>query len=379
MSLEPQKFFIGVIDFFSILMPGALLTYLLKSAVGPRILGADYGRLGNTEGWAIFLVSSYLLGHFLFFIGSWLDDFAYDPLRTMTKKGQIRRLLDGRNLSPIVLRGLAWICFRKDPDVAVERVLPIKQAYLKRIDAPRSINAFQWCKAKLATEHVDALATVNRFEADSKFFRSFVPVMLVILGMALRYRQWWLSTWSFVAMVLAFLRYMEQRFKSTQQAYWYILTLESSREPAASGTKPPASLSSKDGSILASHGGGVVFRKRGSRTEYLLLQAKSDPGDWVLPKGHIEPDEDSRGCAIREVKEETGVWARIQKELKVSEYVSAAESVRVQFYLMEAVGRGKPEDRLREHRWLPLAEALSLTRHPETQELLSLADQVVKS
>lgn len=29
MNFDPQKFFIGLMDFFSILLPGALLTYLL--------------------------------------------------------------------------------------------------------------------------------------------------------------------------------------------------------------------------------------------------------------------------------------------------------------------------------------------------------------
>src|SRR5690606_7192086 len=36
MSLEPQKFYIGVVDFFSILMPGALLTYLSKDWAASR-------------------------------------------------------------------------------------------------------------------------------------------------------------------------------------------------------------------------------------------------------------------------------------------------------------------------------------------------------
>jgi hypothetical protein len=33
MNFEPQKFFIGLIDFFSILLPGAVLTYLTKEWV----------------------------------------------------------------------------------------------------------------------------------------------------------------------------------------------------------------------------------------------------------------------------------------------------------------------------------------------------------
>lgn len=34
MNFEPQKFFIGLMDFFSILLPSALLTNLLMGDVG---------------------------------------------------------------------------------------------------------------------------------------------------------------------------------------------------------------------------------------------------------------------------------------------------------------------------------------------------------
>jgi hypothetical protein len=37
MNFDPQKFFIGLMDFFSILLPGALLTYLLMGDVGPIV------------------------------------------------------------------------------------------------------------------------------------------------------------------------------------------------------------------------------------------------------------------------------------------------------------------------------------------------------
>jgi 8-oxo-dGTP pyrophosphatase MutT (NUDIX family) len=184
-----------------------------------------------------------------------------------------------------------------------------------------------------------------------------------------------LATGSIVAMGLAFLRYMEQRFKSTQQAYWHILTLEAGKQPSSLSTKPSSSSSSEGKPVLPTHAGGVVFRKRRSQTEYLLLQGKTDPNDWVLPKGHIELGEDPRRCAIREVKEETGVWVRIKKELKVSEYMLADKPVRVRFYLMEAIDHGKQEDRWRKHKWLPLDGALSLTKHLESQQLLKCAEQ----
>lgn len=374
MDFEPQKFFIGIIDFFSILLPGAVLTYLFKDAVGPALLGGGYSDLQGAAGWVAFIFCSYLLGHFLFFLGSLLDDLAYDPLRRTTAKEQITRLLNRRNLSPKPLRWLAALCFKQDADAAIDRILPIKKSYLSRIDAPQAVNAFQWCKARLADGHPEALAAVNRFEADSKFFRSFIPVLLVMLARALYLKQWALSAGLLLTTGLAFLRYVELRFKSTQQAYWHVLTLESSREPASTAAPASSTASTPKELLPPTHAGGVVFRNRHSRVEYLLVQAKKDPGDWVLAKGHIEPGEDTARCAIREVREETGVWARIAKDLKVSEYAAEGETVRCQFYLMQAVDHGRQTDRLRRHEWLPLDAARNRTRYPEIKDLLTMAD-----
>lgn len=83
MNFEPQKFFIGLMDFFSILLPGALLTYLLMGNVGLLVLGDRYSKLAGAEAWAVFLFASYLFGHLVFLLGSWLDEF-YDVLRRYT-------------------------------------------------------------------------------------------------------------------------------------------------------------------------------------------------------------------------------------------------------------------------------------------------------
>ena len=49
MNFDPQKFFIGLMDFFSILLPGALLTWLLMGEVGPVVLGDRDGKLDDLE------------------------------------------------------------------------------------------------------------------------------------------------------------------------------------------------------------------------------------------------------------------------------------------------------------------------------------------
>ena len=47
MNFDPQKFFIGLMDFFSILLPGALLTWLLMDEVGPAVLKERYDKLAD--------------------------------------------------------------------------------------------------------------------------------------------------------------------------------------------------------------------------------------------------------------------------------------------------------------------------------------------
>jgi hypothetical protein len=61
MNFDPQKLFIGLMDFFSILLPGALLTYLLMGEVGPVVLGERYAKLAGAEAWAAFLFANHSL------------------------------------------------------------------------------------------------------------------------------------------------------------------------------------------------------------------------------------------------------------------------------------------------------------------------------
>jgi len=59
--------------------------------------------------------------------------------------------------------------------------------------------------------------------------------------------------------------------------------------------------------------GGVVFRRRTDRAEIVLI--KDRYGKWTLPKGKLEPGEDSVTAALREIAEETGVRGEIVETL----------------------------------------------------------------
>jgi 8-oxo-dGTP pyrophosphatase MutT (NUDIX family) len=362
--VEPQKFFVGVVDLFAILMPGALLAYIAKA--GTPITFGGLTALGGTEGWAVFLFASYLLGHMIFLIGSWLD-FAYDGLRRCTDRGQLERLAEGKSRRNRFVRWLARVLFKKGPDAAVDRVLRFKERALETVFADGTVNAFQWCKARLTKELPEGLAAVQRFEADSKFFRSFVIVLPALALLDFQIHWWALVPILIAAELLALWRYVEQRFKATQQAYWYIVTIESTKEKVVTpGRRPRA-----DG---LTHAGGVVFTIENERTRYLLVEATKDRHELVLPKGHIEPGEDPAFTAVREVREETGVWARSIEWLDDKAFGAEAPLVRV--YLMKAVAfpdEWPPEER--QHGWYSYDAAIAKLNYKESRDLLEAAER----
>ncbi len=372
MSFEPQKFFIGVVDFFSVLLPGALLTWAAMDTVGARLLGEALPQ--GTVGWIVFAFSSYLLGHFVFLLGSLLlDDHVYDPIRQATEGRQVQRLASGKALSPALARWLSRRLISRQADTTVARAVRLKESHLAPLDAAEAVNAFQWSKARLALEHPEALAAVQRFEADSKFFRSLVIVLLLLAPFGLAdlpeaaYESLLRTSLGLLLLVLAFRRYVDQRLKATSQAYWFILTLEASRgtvlpPPSRPGEPPRA--------------GGVVYRgAAGGGVEYLLVKASGDPAAWVLPKGHVEAGESAEQAAVREVHEETGVWARVLAPLGIVQYASGGELVVVRFFLMEHLETGRsPEGR--RPQWSALATLLTNPEVPEeARHTLESADE----
>ena len=367
MDFDPQKLFIGLMDFFSILLPGALLTYLLMDQVGPVLLAERYGKLAGAEGWAAFLFASYLFGHLIFLLGSWLDEF-YDWARGYTLNVQIRRLALRGKLLPWPLRLGLWAVFRSESDHAVRRTEQVKKRLLSPLQADLAVNTFQWCKVWLNVESQPCLQAVQRLEADSKFFRSFVVVLAVVL-----------ITWPWhhpdspllalgvaALLLLALWRYMEQRWKATNLAYWSVLTLTAKKGKLSFPEPDPPPQGSP------THAGGVVMRGHGSRTFCLLVEASDNPSELVLPKGHIEPQEDPRLTAVREVHEETGVWARIVCDLDDVSYSVNGKVITARIYAMRAIGYGRRKDRQRGHRWLLLWGASNhiSPHHFETRQLL---------
>ena len=382
MNFEPEKFFIGLVDFFSIFLPGAVLAYVIKDQAVSTFVGS-VPPINGVEAGLVFLFGSYLLGHLAFLLSALLDEFVYDRVRAWTDWGQItKRLVKGRDLSWRWKRCLAasdWL-FGTNADEAVALVERLKARALHALEGERAINAFQWSKARLTQERSEGLLAVQRFEADSKFFRSFVVVLLVLaLIYAHRVQQdyrWVLAALlCLLGTVPALWRYVELRFKATQQAYWLVLTLEASKGPVTTPVARPDGLT---------HAGGVVFQGKGAATKFILISPTKNKKrrERLLPKGHIEPGEDPRVTAVREVREETGHLAKVfdwLNDLPLNKQNPDAGLVR--WFLLELSEEKKdkdwrPEDRVRD--WFTYPRAKAETKFEEVKDVLDLAAKKLK-
>lgn len=115
--------------------------------------------------------------------------------------------------------------------------------------------------------------------------------------------------------------------------------------------------------ILAA--GGIALRGTGRtptiavvhRTRY--KNREGDPGDWVLPKGKLEPGEKLVDAAEREVLEETGCRASVTGPAWFSEYdVEGIPKVTVFFPMLCRQKVAMPDgSEIRSVHWLTPAEA----------------------
>ncbi len=377
MATDPQKFFVGLIDFFSVLLPGALLTYCLLLGDGRFVAYEIWTKPPEAAAdWGVFLFISYVLGHFTFSLGHWLD-LVWDAARRLTPDGEIARLADGRNRPGWLVRQAVWLVFEGDCNLAAHEARKIKDRALG--DAAAAINTFQYSKAVLAIESPPSLAIVQRLEADSKFFRSFA-VVLTILFLAslwhcvrgLNYHpvtaEHVLPNLELLALLLVTLlaalwRFMEQRFKATSQAYWSVIALAS-----RAGPLPPDPVGTG-----TSHAGGVVYRTDSGQARYLLVMAKGRPDEWVLPKGQRKTFEKIEQTAVRVVLEETGMWARVTADLGHQSFIDGGVETIVQYYMMEMVDQQHPSDTRREVGWFDYDTACRNAVHKVTKAVLARA------
>jgi 8-oxo-dGTP pyrophosphatase MutT (NUDIX family) len=132
--------------------------------------------------------------------------------------------------------------------------------------------------------------------------------------------------------------------------------------------------------------GGIVYKKENKKVLILVSQHSQHHG-WVFPKGligdHIE-GENKEGTALREVKEETGINAKITRVLAPVTYwfVFEGEKVRktVYYFLMEYVGGdiAKHDHEMEAVVWLPKEKVEERLTYKSDKEVWNEAKELIE-
>lgn len=120
--------------------------------------------------------------------------------------------------------------------------------------------------------------------------------------------------------------------------------------------------------VLQKSCGVIPYRRNQENIEYLILLQTN--GCWSFPKGHMEPGETEIQTALRELREETGLSASLQTDMRVVSEYKISPHVRKQVVLY--VGQVSGEIALQETEvvcclWVR-KEELKNYLHPDTYD-----------
>lgn len=126
--------------------------------------------------------------------------------------------------------------------------------------------------------------------------------------------------------------------------------------------------------------GGIIFRRNSQNDGIEILLMEDAKHRWTIPKGHVEPNEDPRDTAAREIQEETGL-----KEMKVLNWLGKVNFryrrahtlvlMTMHIYLVQGLGETdvlNPEEWLIDVKWLPASVAIDKIAYDDIGKLMLL-------
>lgn len=283
MSFKPNEFFIGLVEFITILLPGAVLALIVllvekNHPVQDNHPFYQYAFSDNTNMifWMVIIFSSFGLGYFLSSIASGLDplydgirkqycpydedlskNFKYNSMSSEQKGEYLRiyneslieikkkecaeedifseltekeKVFEGYKIkfTNNYLRKLLALIFKLDYEVKIDSSNEEVRKIMKtQPEAVRNAtNAYKWAGTILEAHYPAISEQATRIMSASKFFRSMVLVSLLFLLLQI-FSQISCSFWqiNLFILVLSFREYIIQRQKSVQKTYQSIVTL----------------------------------------------------------------------------------------------------------------------------------------------------------
>ena len=129
---------------------------------------------------------------------------------------------------------------------------------------------------------------------------------------------------------------------------------------------------------MIAQAGAIAVRGEPSDVEVLIVRARTNPADWIFPKGHIEPGEKPADTAVRELREEAGVVGDAIAPVGISRFTLGGKEIEVNYFLVRFRGFAPPSEQ-REMQWVPLSEAKQKLSFADARRLLDEAEAALKS
>ena len=124
--------------------------------------------------------------------------------------------------------------------------------------------------------------------------------------------------------------------------------------------------------------GGVVFTRRGNEILYVIVRHLG--GHCGFPKGHMEPGEDERTTALREIREEVGLDCSLVEGFRMAEEYPLPNkpgvTKQVVYFLAEYSHQEirHQEEELQAAYLLPFEKAVSMLPFVEAKNVLKEAN-----
>ncbi len=211
MNFKPSDFFIGLMEFFSIFLPGFIVVFLFRNKLHVAFPMEGVSDKDVAPSIAYYFLASYIFGHFVNGIGGFLFELRH-PIKHVffSKHLPFKRFAN----------------FKAKVEAA-KKIMKENLGLKSGDNADMRIHFQNWADIIIQIKKPELMTTVRQFEADAKFFRNFTIVSLLLLIPFFNDKNFHIYYgWRIVTVLISILLHMHWKYEAIKEEINIILTLD---------------------------------------------------------------------------------------------------------------------------------------------------------